>query len=94
MTTPEEHLDREKLVVLMITQSEAEAQIVKGLLEEAEIHTALLTPVPHNIYPFTVNGLATIKIKVLESQLDQAREILRDYETSSADTVDEGVEEG
>ncbi len=89
MTDDEEHLDHDKLVVLMTTQSEPEANIVKGLLEESGIHCALLTQVPHNLYPFTVNGLAAIRIKVLESQLEAARAVLRDQERDAADTLND-----
>jgi hypothetical protein len=81
--TDEEHLDHEKLAVLMITQSESEANIVHGLLEESGIPSVLLTQVPHDIFPFTVDGLATIRIKVLESQLEAAKELLRDYESNA-----------
>jgi hypothetical protein len=84
----DEHLDHDKLAVLMITQSEAEAHIVRGLLEEAGIHCALLTPVPHDIFPFTVDGLATIKVKVLDSQLEAAQEVLRDYQSQDGDAED------
>lgn len=87
MTDQQEHLDHDKLVVLMTTQSETEANIVKSLLEESGIHCALLTQVPHNIYPFTVNGLAAIKIKVLESQLEDAKEVLRDHESDATNGV-------
>jgi hypothetical protein len=90
----EEHFERDKLVELMLTQSEAEANIVRSLLEEAGIHCALLTPVPHNLYPFTVNGLAAIRIKVLESQLEAAQALLREQESSASDSVsDDGQEE-
>ena len=90
----EEKLDRDRLVELMVTQSEAEANIVRGLLEEAGIHCAFLTPVPHNIYPFTVNGLAAIRIKVLESQLEAAQALLREHESGAAGSQgDNGQEE-
>jgi len=85
----EEHLDHDKLAALMMTQSESEANIVHGLLEESGIHCVLLTQVPHNIYPFTVDGLATIRIKVLESQLEAAQSLLRDYESSAGNGVDD-----
>ncbi len=92
--TDEEHFDRDKLVELMITQSEAEANIVRGLLEEAGIHCALLTPVPHNIYPFTIDGLAAIRIKVLESQLVAAQTLLREHQRDPEDNLDDnGPEE-
>ncbi len=84
----EKHLDHDKLAVLMITQSESEAEIVHGLLEESGIHSVLETPVPHSLYPFTVDGLATIRIKVLESQLEDAREILHDCERNAREGGD------
>jgi len=78
----EEHLDNEGLVELMVTQSETEANIIKSLLEASQIGCVLVTQVPHNVYPFTINGLAAIKIKVLDSDLEAARSTLRDYENS------------
>jgi hypothetical protein len=76
----EEHLENEKLVELMVTQSETEANIIKGLLEASQIGCVLVTQVPHSVYPFTINGLAAIKIKVLDSNLEAAKSLLRDYE--------------
>jgi hypothetical protein len=93
MTNNEEHLDHDKLVVLMTTQSETEANIVKSLLEESGIHCALLTQVPHNIYPFTVNGLAAIWIKVLDSQLEAARALLREQESDAANGLNDSGED-
>ncbi len=87
----EEHLDHDKLVDLMSTGSETEANIVRGLLEASQIRCVLITPVPHNIYPFTVNGLAQIKIKVLDSDLEAAKSLLQDYEVSGPS---EGVDAG
>jgi len=91
--TNEEHYEHDKLALLMITQSESEAGIVHGLLEESGIHSVLLTPVPHNLYPFTVDGLATIRIKVLESQLEEAQALLRDYESNARAGEDDDTEE-
>jgi len=89
----EEHLDHEKLAELMTTQSETEANIVKGILEAAGIECVLVTQVPHNLYPFTVDGLAAIRIKVLASQLEAARELLRECESSSELGPDDNPEE-
>ena len=81
--TVDENLDREKLVLLMRTQSEPEANIVKGLLRESGIDCTLVTQVPHGLYPFTVDGLASIQIKVLACDLDAAKTVLSDYESSA-----------
>ena len=83
----DENVDRENLVLLMRTQSEPEANIVKGILKESGIDCALVTQVPHGLYPFTVDGLAAIQIKVLACDLDAAQTVLGDYETS-ADSED------
>ena len=86
-----EHLDHDKLLDLMATGSETEANIVRGLLEASQIRCVLVTPVPHNLYPFTVDGLALIKIKVLASDLEEAKSLLQDYETPG---LSEGVDPG
>ncbi len=78
--TENRDLEGDRLVVLMNTQSEPEANIIKGLLEESGIDCTFITPVPHNIYPFTVDGLALIQIKVLASQFEAARKLLSDYQ--------------
>jgi hypothetical protein len=88
----EEHLDQDKLVLLLTTQSETEAEILKSLLESNGIRCTFLTQVPHNLYPFTVDGLAAIKIKVLDSQLEMARELMRDYESGPRSEEDGGFE--
>jgi len=79
----EEHLDNEKLVELMVTQSETEANIIKSLLEASQIGCVLVTQVPHSVYPFTIDGLAAIKIRVLDSDLVAAKALLRDYESAA-----------
>jgi hypothetical protein len=94
ISVPEEaHLDRDKLVELMMTQSEEEANIVKGILEGSGIRCVLVTQVPHNVYPFTVDGLAAIRIKVLDSQLEAAQTVLRDYQTTGESLKDNDPEE-
>jgi hypothetical protein len=75
-------LDRTKLAELMVTQSESEANIIKSILEESGVSCTLITPVPHNLYPFTVNGLASIRIMVLDSEVEEARAILQEHRTN------------
>lgn len=90
--TGAEHLNEGKLVDLMVTQSETEANIVRGILEDSGIHCVLITPVPHNIYPFTVDGLASIRIKVLDSQSEAAQALLDDYRSHPEPANDEDPE--
>ncbi len=77
----EEGVDKDQLVLLMKTQNEPEANIVKSILEESGIGCALVTPVVHSLHPFTVDGLAVIQIKVLASQLESAQALLAECET-------------
>jgi len=81
----------EKLADLMTTLSEPEANIVKGILAASGIECVLVTQVPHNLYPFTVDGLAAIRIKVLASELAAAQELLRDFERHPAEDTDDGT---
>jgi hypothetical protein len=78
--TDEEETANGELALLMTTQSEPEANLIKGILKASGIECVLVTHVPHNLYPFTINGLAAIRIKVLASQLAAANELLRDFE--------------
>ena len=89
--TDQEHLDHDQLVELKSTQSEPEANIIRSLLEGAGIDCTLVTQVPHGIYPFTVDGLAAIQIKVLDSNLEAARALLHDYENSADPGSDDGA---
>jgi len=81
----ERHEAGGKLVMVKSLHNEIEASIVKTLLETAGVQCALITPVPHNVYPFTIDGLAEIRVTVLESDLEAARTIIEDYESTAAD---------
>ena len=84
MTDEVRHLERERLVDLKVVHHEVEANIIRGLLEAAGIGCVLVTPVPHSLYPFTVDGLAKVKIQVLDTDAERARIILEDFESSEA----------
>jgi len=80
METEQHHHDQEKLITVRRLHNEVEASIVKALLEAAGIQCTLVTPVPHSVYPFTVDGLAEIRVNVLDSDVAAARTLLQDYE--------------
>ncbi len=84
--------DHSDLVDLMMTQRETEANLVRGILQEAGIHCILLHHVPPSVYPFTVDGLAAIRIQVLDTQLDAARAVLREHQEISETSPDEDLE--
>ncbi len=85
METEQHHHDQEKLITVKRLHNEVEASIVKALLEAAGIQCTLVTPVPHNVYPFTVDGLAEIQVKVLDADAEAARILLDDYEKAAAE---------
>ncbi len=70
--------NKQPLVELVKVYNDVEASLIKSLLAESGIDCLLVSHVPHSIYPFTINGLGEVRIKVLEDRLTEAREILRE----------------
>jgi hypothetical protein len=68
-----------KWIELMVAHGQSEAQVIKGLLESSEITVRLTSTITQAAFPFTLNGLAEIKILVPESEQELARSILADY---------------
>ena len=66
------------LVDLIRVYNDVEASLIQSLLAESGIDCLLVSHVPHSIYPFTINGLGEVKIKVLEDRLSEARQVLRE----------------
>jgi len=58
---------------------EAEAQVVRGLLESSGIECRLLERGPQSIYPVTVDGLAEVQVMVPKEQEAEARAIVSSY---------------
>ena len=82
---PEATNDREELVELAVVYHDVEANMIKSLLEEAGIDCLLVTQVPHSVYPFTVDGLGEIRLKVLASKLEEAQAIVKEALESPSD---------
>lgn len=55
---------------------QAEALVVKGLLESAGIPTMLRSRVPHSIYPFNVGNLGEVIVLVPDTEAAQSRLLL------------------
>jgi hypothetical protein len=62
-------------------RTEMEAQIIKGLLESFGIPCALKSNAAPSVHMFTLDGLAEVKVMVLASQADAARELINNKET-------------
>ena len=55
---------------------QAEALVVKGLLESAGIHAILRSRVPHSVYPFNVGNLGEVIVLVPEADASRSRLLL------------------
>jgi hypothetical protein len=52
------------------------AQVIKGLLESFNIPCVLKSNAAPSVHMFTMNGLAEVKVMVLDSMADEARELI------------------
>lgn len=53
-----------------------EAQVIKGLLESFNIKSILQSNAAPSVHMLTVDGMSEVRIMVLESQAEQARELI------------------
>jgi hypothetical protein len=65
-----------KLVEVYKARHEMEAQVIRGLLESYDIPCFLKSNAAPSVHMFTVDGMAEVRIMVLESLADQARELI------------------
>jgi hypothetical protein len=66
----------EKLVEVYKAQTEMEAQVIKGLLESFGIPSVLKANAAPSVHMFTMDGLGQVKVMVLDSQAEEARELI------------------
>jgi ribonuclease III len=69
------------LVVIFRTQSDIEAQIVRGLLETHGVMSVVASDVPHSIFPLSVDGLGEVRISVMPGDADEAQRIIESHRT-------------
>jgi len=67
----------EKLVEVYQARGEAEAQIIKGLLESYGVPCFLKSQAAPSVHTFTVNGMGEVKVMVRESMAEKARRLIR-----------------
>jgi hypothetical protein len=70
----------QKLVEVYKAQTEMEAQVIKGLLESFGIPSTLKSNAAPSVHMFTFNGMAEVKVMVLDSQANEARELIENKE--------------
>ena len=66
----------EKLVDVYLASGEAEAHLIKGLLESNGIRCILRSDAAFSVHAFTVDGMGEVAISVLESAAEEARKII------------------
>lgn len=75
------------LAVIFRTQSDAEASVVRGLLETHGISVLLASDILHAVFPLSVNGLGEVRLSVRPDQANDAERLIADYRDQVATTV-------
>jgi hypothetical protein len=65
-----------KLVEVYKAPNDMEAQVIKGLLESYGIPCFLKSNAAPSVHLFTVDGMAEVKVMVLDSLAGKARELI------------------
>ncbi len=66
------------MVEVYKARTEMEAQIIKGLLESFGIPSYLKSHAAPSVHWFTMNGLAEVKVMVLDSMAEEARRLIKE----------------
>jgi len=66
----------EQMVEVYRARGEAEAQVIKGLLESYDIPCLLQSNAAPSVHMFTVDGMGEVRVMVRESMADEARELI------------------
>ena len=67
-----------KMVEVYKAPNEMEAQVIRGLLESYGIPCFLKSNAAPSVHLFTVNGMGEVKVMVLESMAEDARNLIMD----------------
>jgi len=65
-----------KMVAVYQATGEAEAQIVKGLLESNGIHCLLRSNAAPSVHAFATDGMGEVKVMVAETTAEEARKLV------------------
>ncbi len=71
-----------KIVELIRVPTEVDALPIQSLLETYGIRCLLQSDVTRSVHPFTVDGLAEVRILISDRDLDKARDILKESDCS------------
>lgn len=67
----------DKMVEVYKAPNEMEAQVIKGLLESYGVPCFLKSNAAPSVHMFTVDGMSEVKIMVLDSMADKARNLIK-----------------
>lgn len=68
--------NNEKMVEVYHARNEMEAQVIKSLLASYDIPCFFKSNAAPSVHMFTIDGMAEVKIMVMESLADKARELI------------------
>ena len=66
----------QKMVEVYQARNEMEAQVIKGLLESFDIPCFMKSNAAPSVHTFTMDGMGEVRIMVLESLAEKARELI------------------
>jgi hypothetical protein len=66
----------QKMVEVYLARNEMEAQVIKGLLESFDIPCFMKSNAAPSVHTFTMDGMGEVRIMVLESLAERARELI------------------
>ncbi|OGO32446.1 MAG: hypothetical protein A2Z29_06335 [Chloroflexi bacterium RBG_16_56_11] len=67
---------KSKLVEVYCARNEMEAHVIRGLLESFDIPSVMKSNAAPSVHMFTMDGMAEVKIMVMDSMADEARQLL------------------
>lgn len=67
---------KEKLVEVYHAHNQMEAQVIKSLLESFDIPSVLKSNAAPSVHLLTIDGMSEVRVMVLESMAEQARELI------------------
>ena len=68
--------NNEKMVEVYQARNEMEAQVIKSLLESYDIPCFMKSNAAPSVHTFTMDGMGEVRIMVLASMADKARELI------------------
>ncbi len=75
----------QRLVEVYKARTEMEAQVIRGLLESFGVPSVLRSNAAPSVHMFTMNGMAEVKVMVLESRAEEARRLINKNEVKTSE---------